>query len=140
MSKQAKDNIKEKLKELLEFQKKGLFPNNSFVTDIFKLIFDLCNNSDQDTFELYELHTSFIKNTIQDSVNILNKIEEKDFINNFCKELDKINYIILFSNKVFNYLDSFYTRAKNIISLNNKSFYLFKDEFFVPFKEKLFQL
>ena len=138
-SKQTKDYIKSKYEELLEFQKVGSFPNNSFITDIFKLIYDLCNNGDSSADELYELHSYFIKNTIEDSVNILNKIEEKDFIKNFVKELDKINYIILYFNKLFNYLEKYYIKAKNLKPLNKKSFELFKNGFFLPFKEKLFK-
>ena len=84
--------------DLLEFQKKGVFPNNSFSIDIYKLVYDLCNKGDDNADELYELHTFLIENDIKDSIYILNNTEEKDFINNFCKELDKINYIIIFSN------------------------------------------
>ena len=137
--KEGKKNIESKYLELLEFQKKGVFPHNSFIIDIYELVHDLCTKGDSNADELYELHTFLIKNNIKDSINILNNIEEKDFTNDFCKELDKLNYIIIFSNGVFSYLENYYIKSKNRFSLNKKSFDLLKNDFFIPFKEKLFQ-
>ena len=136
--KQGKEILQSKFNDILEFQKKGIYPDINFLTDNYSIIYDLCNWSGKYCYELDKLHTLFIKNTIADSSNILIKIEEREFINYFCRELDKINYIIYFLYRIFNYLDRFYLNDENKIPLNKKAFDIFKNEFFIPFKEKIF--
>ena len=134
---QIKEYLKTKLQELCEFHKKGLFPSPNFIIDIYTIIYDSCYK--YQFSEINTLHTFFIKSAIKDSLNTLNKMEEKDVINHFCNDLDKLNYIIYYCNQTFSHIEKQFHNQLKGITLNKKAFNLLKNEFYIPFKEKLFQ-
>ena len=137
--KQAKTFIKKKYNELLELEKKGVYPDNKFITDLYNIVQGLCDFGDSECETLYKYHSFLIQDCIKESINLLNNNHQFDFIKMFCKQLDKIYYVILIFNKCFMYLDRFYVKARNKISLDQKSFNFLTDEFFIPLKDILFK-
>ena len=134
--------LKQKYKEFLELEKKGIFPDNYELMEFYSNVQYLADQGDYESEKLYNLNI----NCIQDCINESNKtistlnITDQDYINIFCKQIDKIYYIIFLLNKLFMYLDRFYTRAKNKKSLNKVSFDLYINEFIIPLKDNLYSV
>ena len=136
---QAKDYFKKKYNELLELEKKRIYPNIKFITEFYNVVTFFSDLGDHEGSFSYNYHSLLIQDCIKKSINILNKNPQIDFINSFCMQLDKINFVIYILYKGFMYLDRFYTPGKILIRLVQKSFKIFKNEFFLPLKGNLFK-
>ena len=132
--------LKQKYKEFLELEKKRIFPDNYELMEYYSNVQYLADKGDYESEKLYNLYIKCIQDCINESnktISTLN-ITDQDYINIFCKQIDKIYYIIFLLNKLFMYLDRFYTRAKNKSSLNKVSFDLYINEFIIPLKDNLY--
>ncbi len=134
--------LKQKYKEFLELEKKGIFPDNYELMEFYSNVQYLADQGDYESESLYTLYIKCIKDCINESNKILNalNITDQDYINIFFKQIDKIYYIIFLLNKLFMYLDRFYTRTKNKNSLSKVSFDLYINEFIIPLKDNLYSV
>ena len=137
---EAKNTLVKLFNEILEKREKGEFPSNKLITDIYNIVLDQCDKGDIEADSLYNLHTNLIGNFINNSVKSLKQVSSIDMINLIIEQINKINYIILTMNKTFSYLDRFYIKSKLLLSLDRKSFNLFKELFFIPLKEDIFSV
>ena len=131
--------LKQKYKEFLELEKKRIFPDNSEIMAFFSNVQHLAHQNSDGYDNLYELYINCIKDCINESnktISTLN-ITDQDYINIFCKQIDKIYYIIFLLNKLFMYLDEYYMERKKS-SLNKVSFDLYINEFIIPLKDNLY--
>ena len=123
--------------QILEMQKKGIFPDNKFIFDFYNAVLIQCDLGDFETESMYNLYSSFQNLSIKESINILKNTTNIDFIILFNQQVDKIKYILFLLSKLFMYLDRFYTKSKSILSLNEKAFNAYINEFFIPLKDNL---
>ena len=130
--------LKKQLKQILEMEEKGIFPNTNFILDSYNIVFMYRDNDYYESDYMYNLYSSFIKKCIKESIYILNIATSIDFIILFNKQIDRIKYIFFFVNKVFMCLDKYYIKQKNLPSLKEQSFNLYINDFFIPLKDILF--
>ena len=123
--------------QILEMQKKGIFPDKKLIADFYKEISIQCDLGDFEAESMYNLYSSFQNLSIKESINILKNTTNIDFIILFNQQVDKIKYIFFLLSKLFMYLDRFYTKSKSILSLNEKAFNAYINEFFIPLKDNL---
>ena len=136
--KEVKEILTKMVEELLEIEEKGKNPTNKWINDFYTIVIKHCDCGDAESENMYNLHTIFIKNIIDDSVKFLKTAAVNNLFNLLFRQINKINYIIFVLNKTFTYLERFYTKAKNKIPLNKKSFDLFKSSFFTPLQKDIF--
>jgi len=135
--KDIKNEIIEKYKELVECEKKGIFPGIVFISNIYDIVYYQSSLGDYETECLFNLYTSLISKCIDESFNSIKNAQNSEFLNLFNKQIKKINYIIYNLNKGFNYLDRFYMPDKNKISLNAHSFNILENNFLELCKDNL---
>jgi len=128
-----------KYKELDEYEKKGISPGTKFINSIYALVFNLADMWEYENQILYDLHSSLIEKSIDESFNCIKNAQESEFFNLFNKEINRIKYIIFHLNRGFIYLDRFHLIARTLGSLNIKSFNMFKNNFLIPCKDNLFK-
>ena len=92
--------LKKQLKQILEMEEKGIFPNTNFILDSYNIVFMYRDNDYYESDYMYNLYSSFIKKCIKESIYILNIATSIDFIILFNKQIDRIKYIFFFVNKV----------------------------------------
>ena len=124
-----KNEIIKKYKELVECEKKGIFPGVNFIRDIYDIVYDQSCFGDDESECLYNLYCSLISECIEESFNFIKNAQNSEFLNLFDKQIKKINFIIYNLNKGFSYLDRFYIPAKSIQSLSAKSFNILENKF-----------
>ena len=87
--------------------------------------------------ELYDYYTQFIENYIIDCKIKLNDDEKSNIIEGFLFHTKNINFVIYYMQRIFSYLDRFYTIAKAKVSLSKSAMNLYKSIFYEEFKNKI---
>ena len=94
-------DLTKKFKHLLDCINNGKRIAPQFFIDFFgkieKCSFDFGNDGDE---SLYQLHSHFIKQFLNESINILKKTSNIDFINLFNKQIDKIKLLLYWLNRI----------------------------------------
>ena len=135
----SKIKILKKYKELVEYEKKSIFPEPNLITELYTLVYYQVDMGDDETKSLYNLHSSLIKRCVNESFNCIKNVQESEFLDLFIKQINKINYILYFLNRTFIYLDRYYVKLQNLSPINTKSFEIFKNNFLIPCKDDLFK-
>ena len=134
----AKKILKEMFKKILEFREKGIYPDNKFINNFYYLVQAYSDRGESESEEMYNLHYYFIENSIEESIAALNSVPKEGYINLLYEEINKIEYIIFLLNKLFTYLDRYYSKANSRQCLNKRSFDLYKNKFFNTLKKDIF--
>ena len=87
--------------------------------------------------ELYDYYNQIIENYIIDCKNKLNDDEKSNIIEGFLFHTKNINFVIYYMQRIFSYLDRFYTIAKAKVSLSKSAMNLYKSIFYEEFKNKI---
>ena len=127
-----KDNksfLTNQFKQILEMEKKGESPTPQFKMNFYNIVYKACDH--KGGRDMYDLHSSFIMYCIKEYINILNNKSNIDFIILFNKQIDRIKYLLKLLNTLFIYLERFYIKSMGILNLNEKSFNLYINEFFI---------
>ena len=82
-------NIKiiKKYKELVEYEKKGIFPEPNLITELYTLVYYQADMGDDETKSLYNLHSSLIKRCVNESFNCIKNVQESEFLDLFIKQI-----------------------------------------------------
>ena len=126
-------------KELIEYETKGIFPSQQFVSYFYSLVYHAELSDLIESEHLYRLHSFYIEGCVDESYNCIKNAKESDFLNVFNKQINKINFIIFHLYRGFSYLERFYTHSQNKDPLIEKSFKIFKNRFLVLCQENLFK-
>ena len=124
---------------ILNYLNNGIFPknkSNSFMNAYF-IVQTLTDSGDKASADLLFYHNSIIRNFIIQYYNKLSN--ESDNLMKFLEYTEKIYTLIYWMNKIFSYLDRFYTKAKTKISLGKGSLNLYKKNFFDNFQDDVFK-
>ena len=120
--------------ELIEYEKKGIFPSLQFMSYFYTVVFNSVPYEEKETKIFYDFHSSLIKRCVDESYNCIKNAKESEYLNLFSKQIKKINYIIFHLSRGFGCLDRCYNE-----SLIVKSFKIYKNKFLIPCKDNLFK-
>ena len=118
-----KELEKEMIKGILEYLRNGTFPNNSpnSYMNAYTIVQGMADVGDTESEALFNYHNKTIQGYIEDCSNLIKKESKGQLIDSFIKQTEHINFLIYWMNRIFTYLDRFYTKAKNKHSLSENA-------------------
>ena len=127
-----KELEKEMINGILQYVNNGIFPNNSpnSYMNAYTLVQNTADLGDNQCEDLFNYHNKTIQNFIESCLKKVNKLSNIQLIDGFIKETENINFLIYWMNRIFTYLDRFYTKAKQKSSLSKNALNLYRDFFF----------
>ena len=123
-----------------EYLKNGTFPNkkpNAYMT-AYTAVQTHADLGDKECAMLLEYHNGVIRDYIQDCLNDLSKETNVNLIDAFIKHTEHITFLSYWMNRIFCYLDRFYTKAKCKITLAKNALTLYTENFFNQFRNNIF--
>ena len=135
-----KELEKEMIKGILEYLRNGTFPNNSpnSYMNAYTIVQGMADIGDQESEALFNYHNKIIQGYIEDCSNLIRKESKAQLIDSFIKQTENINFLIYWMNRIFTYLDRFYTKAKNKHSLSYNAISLYRQFFFDPVQTDIY--
>ena len=130
------------IKDLLQLIEKGNFPLNISLKAFMKAqneIYKMANDYNNSAEQLFNYYIKVITEYVNNAYNKIKCLSDDELINHFLDEYSKCIQLIYWMQRIFIYLDKFYTKNKNKGSLFTNSFKIFEDKMFVPLKEKLYE-
>ena len=129
----------EMIDNILKYLKNGVFPKTKSdgYMNSYYIVQTLTDSGDKASAKLLKYHNSVIENFVRNCHEKL-IFDPGDLINSFLKYTENIYNLIYWMNKIFCYLDRFYTKAKTKISLGKGSLSLYNEYFFKKFKKEVF--
>ena len=128
------------IKGILEYVRNGTFPNNSpnSYMNAYTIVNGMADIGDQESEALFNYHNKIIQGYIDDCSNLIKKESKGQLIDSFIKQTENINFLIYWMNRIFTYLDRFYTKAKSKHSLSENAISLYKQYFFEPVQNDIY--
>jgi uncharacterized protein YutE (UPF0331/DUF86 family) len=135
-----KELEKEMIKGILEYLRNGTFPNNSpnSYMNAYTIVQGMADVGDTESEALFNYHNKTIQGYIEDCSNLIKKESKGQLIDSFIKQTEHINFLIYWMNRIFTYLDRFYTKAKNKHSLSENAISLYRQYFFDPVQTDIY--
>ena len=135
-----KELEKEMIKGILEYLRNGTFPNNSpnSYMNAYTIVQGMADVGDTESEALFNYHNKTIQGYIEDCSNLIKKESKGQLIDSFIKQTEHINFLIYWMNRIFTYLDRFYTKAKNKHSLSENAISLYRKFFFDPVQTDIY--
>ena len=130
----------EMIKNILEYLKNGVFPNhrpNSYM-NAYTAVLVCIDSGDEQSQKLLDYHNNTIETYVKECYDEVNKETNINLIDAFIYQTDHITILIYWMNRIFCYLDRFYTKAKVKSTLAKGALNLYKIHFFDNLKEKIF--
>ena len=128
------------ISDIINYLKNGIFPkakSDGFMNAYF-IIQTLTDSGDELSKNLIYYHDKTIEDFISSCYDKL--ADEPDNLESFLKYTENIYSLIYLMNRIFSYLDRFYTKAKKPkISLGKGSLKLYYENFFKHFQDKIFK-
>ena len=131
----------EMIKNILEYLKNGVFPNhrpNSYMNAYTAVLVCIDSGNDETSQKLLDYHNNTIETYIKECYDEVNKETNINLIDAFIYQTDHITILIYWMNRIFCYLDRFYTKAKVKSTLAKCALNLYKNKFNENLKEKIF--
>ena len=127
---------------IIQYLRNGVFPRdnkpNCYMT-AYTAVHAFADEGDKPSSDLLKYHNNTIATYIEDCYHDLGKETDSNLIDSFIYYSDKITFLIYWMNRIFCYLDRFYTKAKVRISLAKGALDLFDKEFFENIKTNIFR-
>ena len=135
-----KELEKEMIKGILEYLRNGTFPNNNpnSYMNAYTLVQGMADAGDSESEALFNYHNKTIQGYIEDCYNLIRKETKSQLIDSFIKQTENINFLIYWMNRIFTYLDRFFTKAKNKNSLSQNAISLYRQYFFDPIQSDIY--
>ena len=92
------------------------------------------DEGDSNCAYLFNYYNKTIKDYILESYNELIEEKNSNLIDKFLERINKINILIYWMQRIFSYLDRFYTRAKFKTTLSESAMDLYKSLFYEKIK------
>ena len=135
-----KELDKEMIRGLLEYVRNGTFPNNSpnSYMNAYTIVQNMADQGDTESENLFKHHNEIIQGFIQDCYSKISKETSNQLIDSFIKITENINFLIYWMNRVFTYLDRFYTKAKSKQTLCQNAMKSYKEQLFDHIQDKVY--
>ena len=127
--------------KLLKYLNEGIFPkgNSQQFINAYSSIFILSDMQDNNYSEdLYNYYNDTIESYIKDCQKKLSQKSNKNLINSFIIYTNHISFFIYSMNRIFLYLEKYYIKNNNKMSLPKLGMNLYKKNFFDKFKINIF--
>ena len=141
IDKLIKEIEEEMLKGILDYLKNGVIPNNnpnSFV-NAFSKVENIINNYDEYSNYLLEYHNKVIREFIEYSYDIVSNKPNSELIDSFIDNTNKINFLIYWMSRIFNYMEKFHLRKNIEEKLCQTSMKLYKKYFFDNIQNNIYK-
>ena len=129
----------EMIDNILHYLKTGIFRQkpNSYM-NAYEAVHSMSDEGEKECHELLTYHNQVIEKYIIECKEELNCEKNQNLIDKFLLHTEHINFLIYYMNRIFCYLDRFYTYAKFKKFLANFSMDLYKSNFLEAFKKDIF--
>ena len=138
-----KEIEREIIKNILEYLKNGVFPNNkpeSFM-NAYTIISNLSDQGDKQSQELLNFHNQVIQNYILDCKKEFKSQNNVDLIEAFLNDTDHINFLIYWMFRIFSYLDAHFNKSdknKKKTTLSKEGMKLYNTLYFEDVKKDVY--
>ena len=125
---------------ILEYLREGTLPdtNPEIYVYAYTEVFNESNKGELQCESFLNYHNNKIQEYIEECSNILKKESKSQLIDSFIIFTEKINFLIYWMNRIFSYLDRFYTKDKNKNTLSQNAISLYKKYFFDPIQSDIY--
>ena len=103
----------------------------------YKIVREFADLGEDQAKDLYDYHNTTIQKYIEECYQLSKKSPDQ-FVDKFIQQTNNIYFLIYWMNRIFTYLDRFYTKAKSVPTLIQKSFSLYEELFFNPLEESIY--
>ena len=123
---------------IMEYVKNDVFPKNS--SDCYMNAYTLVQSKVDSGIDeaLFNYHNEIIREVVD---HFYKKVKDKkniEMVDSFIKQTERINFLIYWMNRIFSYLDRFYTKQNTKKTLSQHAINLYREEFFDAFKSNIF--
>ena len=139
--KQAKKIIeREMVNNILEYLNTGVLPSNkpNSYMNAYTAAQVLSDLGDKQSADLLNYHNNIIESYIIDCRKKMSKESNATLIDSFILHSEHITFLIYWMNRIFCYLDRFYTKAKIKKTLAKGAMDLYHKQFFDNFKNDIY--
>ena len=98
-----------------------------------------CWLGDKEKELLFLYHNNIVKDYLEKFFKIISSQPKDELIDLFIKQTENINILLFWLNKVFDFLDSFYTKIERKGSLSRNEMNLYKEIYFKPLKDDIYK-
>ena len=129
------------LNGILDYLKNGAIPNsnpNSFI-NAFSKVENIINNYDEYSNYLLEYHNKVIREFIEYSYDIVSNKSNSELIDSFIENTNKINFLIYWMSRIFNYMEKYHLRKNIEETLCQRSIKLYKKYFFDNIQNNIYK-
>ena len=129
------------INKILEYLKNGVFSNNTSgnFNNAYSIVYSLSDKGDNECKKLFLYHNQTIYKYILECKKKLISESNINLIDNFLVYIKKINFLIYWMNRIFTYLDRFYTKSMIVKkSLSQAAMDIYKSNFFDEIKKDIF--
>ena len=136
-----KELEREMIRGILEYVRNGTFPNNSpnSYMNAYTIVQSMADIGDAESESLFNYHNSTIQGFIEDCYRKISKESVNQLIDSFIRLTDNINFLIYWMNRIFTYLDRFYTKAKSKQTLSQNAIRLYREFLFNRLEEDIYK-
>ena len=136
-----KELSKEMISGINEYVKNGIFPNNSpnSYMNAYTIVQSMSDVGDEESSALFEYHNRIIEGFVCECERVLEKESTSTLIDTFLNRTERINFLIYWMNRIFTYLDRFYTKAKNKNTLAKNAINIYKEKLFEPLQNEIYK-
>ena len=129
------------IRGILEYVKNGTFPGNSpnSYMDAYTTVQTLADEGDSESESLFKYHNEIIRKFIDDCAKQTDRISPSQLVDTIIRYTENINFLIYWMNRIFTYLDRFYTKSKGKDTLAKNALNSYRDNFFVPNQTNIFK-
>ena len=122
---------------IMDYVKNDVFPNNS--SDCYMNAYTIVQTKVDSGIDeaLFNYHNEVIKEVIEHCYKKVKDKKNLELIDIFIKQTEKINFLIYWMNRIFTYLDRFYTNSHNKRSLSKNAIDLYNNYFFLPMQTEI---
>lgn len=145
MLNQATQEGIQKIKEamidgLLKYLHTGDFPNNSPNSYMiaYSAVHSLADDEFNSSQHLFDYYKKTIIGYINEAYKKIASKHDEELVDAFLVENDKCNILNYWMKRIFTYLDKFFTKNKNLGTLSDNSLKIYREKFFIPLKNKLY--
>jgi len=141
IDKLIKEIEEEMLNGILNYLKNGIIPNsnpNAFM-NAFTIVENIINNYDEYSNYLLEYHNKVVREFIEYSYDIVSNKSNSELIYSFIENTNKINFLIYWMSRIFNYMEKFRLRKNIEEKLCQISIKLYKQYFFDNIQNNIYK-
>ena len=122
---------------IMEYVKNDVFPKNS--SDCYMNAYTLVQSKVDSGIDeaLFNYHNEIIREVVDHCYKKVKDKKNIEMVDSFIKQTERINFLIYWMNRIFTYLDRFYTNSHNKRSLSKNAIDIYKNYFFIPLQGEI---